>query len=147
MGNDFNNFSQRLRQISSNILVNAVELQKDIAQQVLSEVAASTPIDTGRAMSNWKASSGSPDTEFMPEAFTPGDKGTTRSQNFAQVLHENDPKIAQHKQGLLFISNNTPYIGELNAEHTPLFVQAAVMRASKLAINRILTSDPRVRRL
>jgi hypothetical protein len=97
------------------------------------ELVLQTPVDTGRARSNWIVTIGSPATEVIPP-YSPGSKGSSGSENANAAIAQGSLVIAQRRSGEdISISNNVPYIGLLNqgssAQAPAQFVQAAVQRA------------------
>lgn len=83
-----------------------------------------TPVDTGWARGNWLASVASPITEPLGTR----EAVPTSNPGLAQVL-----AYRTTRSGPVYISNNVPYIGRLNAgsskQAPPGFVQAAISRA------------------
>jgi hypothetical protein len=95
-------------------------------------VVMGTPVDKGRARSNWLPGKNGP-VSGEREAFVPGEKGSTGAQN-AQAAMDAAAAVAATYDGgkdqSLHLTNNLPYIGELNrgsSRQAPaLFVEAAV---------------------
>ncbi len=93
---------------------------KDLAIEILAELVAATPIKTGHAAMNWVVSIGSP---FTDEVWTAGPQRTGARE------------VLRYKfgDGTIYISNNAPYISDLNngtsQQAPPLFVEACVDRA------------------
>ncbi len=77
---------------------------------VLSGVVLSTPVDTGRARSNWLVGLNSPRRQTQPSS---GTSGTAAIVQGGQVL------AAVRPGGTVFISNNLPYIVSLNRGSSP----------------------------
>lgn len=139
-----NDFAKKVTTLASDIPINAAELQKSIGRSVLRQVAADTPVDTGRAISNWQVGSGNPELSFLDEAYIPGESGSTEGQNIEAAVEIGTAKINKHQSGDLFISNNAHYIGDLNdgfSKQAPKhFVQLAVQAGTITAIKKsILT--------
>lgn len=131
---DLASFGRRIR-----LLANKVEPGSDraviaCASAVATELAESTPIDTGRAISNWDASIGPSAFNYRPAA-VPGEKGSTRSATVAEALGRMLRKIAGYKSGggaAVHITNSAPYIGRLNAGYSSQapagFIELAIQR-------------------
>jgi hypothetical protein len=124
-------FQRRMRTLAKNIEVNAPKAVQRAALAVDQTLVTSTPVDTGRARSNWQVSTSGP-ASGEREAFVPGKKGSTGAANIsAQLAHANSV-ILGYKRGSIWISNALSYIGVLNSEATPSaqappgFVQIAV---------------------
>jgi hypothetical protein len=140
MSNSLLGFADDVLLIADGIEKGAVELQKQLAKTVLREVAASTPVYTGRALSNWQVESGNPVSNVYAEAFNPGEEGATRSENLHTVVSIGDVIISEHKGGDLYISNPLDYVADLNdgtgwSKKPPHFVEAAVMFAVKSTVD------------
>ena len=102
--------------------INRGKLLRAAALLILTNVSGSTPVDTGRARSNWLTAIGTPrrDTEGPGGGSVDKGRGT----------------IAAAKGGdTIFISNNLPYINSLNAgssmQAPAEFIQAAIDSAGK----------------
>lgn len=96
-----------------------------LALDATSNLIKTTPVDTGWAKANWVPRKGSPATGTVGTR-----EGVTTSGQQAGVA---DISAGVHIGDTVFISNNVPYIGELNAGHSPQapagFVEAALERA------------------
>lgn len=109
-------------------------------------VVLGTPVDKGRARSNWIVSLGAPSRTTI-EPYVPGEAGSTGSANAQAALAQGSTTIGGYDgliHGAIAISNNLPYIEKLNQGHSAQapagFVQKAVqsaVRAVKQA--RIIT--------
>lgn len=97
------------------------ELVSSLGLQVYTNLVYTTPVDTGRARSNWQASVGTP-------------KGGTRGvqEPFSLIIEAKAEFEASRIQKfpVLFIANNLPYIQRLNdgwSQQAPAgFVERAV---------------------
>lgn len=124
-------FSVRIRKLGSNVETNAVKLVRKIALSVDSTVVMGTPVDTGRARSNWQVEIGKP-ARGTVEAYAPGKEGSTGGQNAQIALALGAGVIATYKGGeSIHLTNNLPYIGALNRGHSAQapsgFVETAVL--------------------
>lgn len=95
--------------------------------QILSNLAVATPVDTGKARSNWRVSIGGPITSEI-ETFGPGSTAS------ASAIAAGFSIFARYVPGQdIYIRNNVPYIGALNRGHSkqapPGYIEAAVDRA------------------
>ncbi len=107
---------------------------------MLIEVVLATPVDTGKARSNWQVGVGAP-AEGVVSPYAPGKRlgiGETGNANGAinagmAVIRYSDPDQP------LFISNNVEYIGKLNdgssAQSGAQFIERAFDRA-RVRVNR-----------
>lgn len=124
-------FSIRIRKLGSNVETNAVKLVRKVALSVDSTVIMGTPVDTGRARSNWQVEIGKP-ARGTVEAYAPGKEGSTGGQNAQIALALGAGVIATYKGGeSIHLTNNLPYIGALNRGHSAQapsgFVETAVL--------------------
>lgn len=97
------------------------QVTRKVALAVQADVAFNTPVDTGRARSNWLPSIGTPRRDTIE------DRGGSPEIDF------NGYKLGE----TIFISNNLPYIGALNngsSKQSPAgFVDDAIMRVNRKA--------------
>lgn len=110
-------------------------------------VVLATPVDTGRARSNWLVSVGVPRGEVI-EPYSPGNKlGLGESDNANAALNQARAAVAIRPEGLpIFIVNNVDYIGLLNngsskqapANFVEIGVEQAIgaIRASRIFVRR-----------
>ncbi len=126
-------FAKRIDRIAVHVEGNAERAVKDCARAVARSVISNTPVDTGRARSNWTAQMDTAFAGLFP-ARVPGEKGSTGEANAVaaidaagQVIETFDIK----KNAEIHISNSLPYIGALNDGHSRQaptdFVKIAVL--------------------
>lgn len=130
---DIGGFSKRMKIRAKQLDKNMNKAVREVALIADREVVLQTPVDTGRARSNWIVSLGSPSRE-QQDAYTPGQGGSTGADNARAALEQAAAEISRRQPGQdINISNNLPYIGRLNegysAQAPAGFVQAAVLRA------------------
>ena len=97
-----------------------------------------TPVDTGRARSNWVVSIGVPRTDAPKSAKGPrGGQGRRGVKTDAtnEALEDGRATILGYKlgKGGIFISNNVPYIGRLDAGSSAQAPQGMTSAAIKAA--------------
>lgn len=86
----------------------------EASQAIAKEVIALTPVDSGAAISNWQAALGSPANGTLP-AISPGEYGSTESANTSAAQIKAWSRIRGRRTGQdVWISNNLPYINDLN---------------------------------
>lgn len=117
---DLRQFEVRMKKLGSNVETNADKLMRKVALSVDSTLVSATPVDTGRARSNWVAELGG------PAAFTNPPMSADEAMADAKAV------IEQYKGGTdIHLTNNLPYIGALNDGHSAQapagFVQTAVL--------------------
>ena len=128
---DLKRFAVRIRQVGTAVEENAGKLVRKVALSVDATVVSATPVDTGRARSNWQVEIGKPAKGELP-AFVPGAEGSTVGPNTQMALALGAATIATYKTGeTIHLTNNLPYIGALNNGHSAQapagFVQRAVL--------------------
>lgn len=100
-------------------------------------VVVGTPVDEGTARSNWQAELDRPASGTRP-AYSPGSKGSTGAQNAQAAIDEGRSVIGGfriNKNREIHLTNNLPYIGQLNsgssAQAPEGFVEEALAAAVK----------------
>ncbi len=128
-------FSRRIRLQANKVQPGADEAVRAAGRGVATELVESTPIDTGRAISNWDAKVGKVTSMVFREAAVPGYKGSTRQGTIAEALARMFRNINRYKAGegkSLHIFNAAPYIRRLNegwSKQAPAgFIEAAIQR-------------------
>lgn len=149
---DFSTFAQRMRVKADNVEKNAVTLVRKVALSVDAAIVLATPVDTGRARSNWQVELDSPaSSDISP--YSPGEGlGVGEGANARAALAQGKAKIAQYTKAnrAIHITNNLRYINKLNdgwsAQAGANFVEKAIIagvdtiRNTKLLNKTITTS-------
>lgn len=140
----FLSLSVALNQLGEQVVNNVNRAKVETAKAVARSVIEATPVDTGRARSNWLPKIGSPPSHTrMPHA--PGEhlgRGETANQQAA--VARADAVFTAAKPGQpLYLKNNLKYIARLNegySKQSPAgFVGIAVIEAlSSLRTVKIL---------
>lgn len=128
---DLRTFAGRIKVVGKRVEDNADRLTRKVALAVDAAVVIATPVDTGRARSNWQVSLGEA-ASGTREAFSEGKDRSTESANTQAALEEGKAVISEYKGGTdIHITNNLPYIGRLNegwsAQAPSAFVEKAVL--------------------
>lgn len=115
-------FAARMRILGATVETNATKLMKKVATRVDQVVVTETPVDTGRARSNWQAEIGN------------AAEGTVEPVSAEAALARNQLKIDGAKAGdEIHLTNNLSYIGKLNEGHSAQapagYVEEAVLTA------------------
>jgi hypothetical protein len=113
----------------------SVLLVNGVAKEVLAELVRSTPVDTGRARSNWLVSVGSPRQEvILPHA--PGRYlGIAETANASTAIALGSVIIDGRRKSVpIYITNSVDYLTKLDTKGTskqaPIgFIQSAILRA------------------
>jgi hypothetical protein len=167
---DISTFPARIDQRRIELKKGLNLLNQNVVRNVLKRLVRETPVDTGRARSNWLLSLGSPTGAFIsphspiPKRKDPRKKRERRNANTAISAGESivlSFTPGDKESQVLWISNNTPYISDLNSgtsvQAAQGFVEDAVkegvalgFRQSKgflFAKGRIVTSRKAITRL
>lgn len=112
----------------------------------LQAIVLPTPVDEGRARSNWLVTVGSP-SGITIEPHVKGSKGSTGDANVRVTIEQGTAQIgtyASPDQGAVYISNNLPYIVRLNqgwsAQAPAGFVEIGIAAARAAAQQQRLLS-------
>lgn len=131
-------FSRRMRIRAEQVSGNTTALVRRTALAVDQALVMGTPVDTGRARSNWVAQIG---VRFdgVIDAYSPGEAGSTAGQNEQAAMDQAERVIRQYQSGFdrtIYITNNLPYIQRLNegwsAQAPAMFVEMAVQEAVRV---------------
>lgn len=139
-------FSRRITILADKIAENADRLTRKTALAVDQAVVYGTPVDSGRARSNWIAQLGSAPSETR-EPYAPGAKlGIQESGNAQGATDQAEAVIARYKPGDdIHITNNLPYIQRLNdgwsAQAPENFVEKAIEAGSQAVKASRLVED------
>lgn len=130
-------FAQRMNVTATAVADNTNKVVRKCALAVDQTVVMATPVDTGRARSNWVVSLDTPATGEIP-AYVPGKGQSTAGANAQAAIDQGKEVIDRYNGGVAInITNNLDYIGALNdgsSRQAPAnFVEEAV-RAGVAAI-------------
>ena len=142
--------SLTMQRVAKAIEQDVMDFTADVVKSVALELAASTPIDTGAARSNWRTRVGSP-TVLHYKPYRPylsrlrGGQGGPMSErgNVSPVYEQASAAMQRRKdpESTVYITNNLDYISALNKGHSKLapsgFVRSAVNIGFKRAVNRM----------
>lgn len=142
--------------MAKGVEIAALTVTKEQALDAQYLLAQGTPVDVGTARSNWRISIGRPLTGRI-SAYSPypsrhrkpygagGSIGET--SNLSGVMAQGRSRLAAYTKGSIYISNAQPYIGRLDAGHSPQnsrfilrAVQSAVFR-TRPKITRIFNKE------
>lgn len=100
-----------------------------VATAILQDLVYVTPVDTSKALSNWQIGIKSPPSGVLPP-YTPGARGSTRSASASEAIAEGIQRLSTKLPGeTVYISNLTPYIGELDKGSSAQFAGGFKARA------------------
>jgi hypothetical protein len=114
---DPSTFAKRMQIRADRVGGSIDRIARKAALAVDQALVLATPVDTGRARSNWRAEvGGAPSGTIQP--YSPGDKlGIGEQANAAAAMQQAAGQVAGWRPSSevpLFISNNVDYIGKLN---------------------------------
>ena len=128
---DLRRFANRVREVGVRVQDNADAMTREVALAVDAAVVMATPVDTGRARSNWQVALGAAPTGTRAP-YSPGEEGSTSGTNTQAAIEQGRQAISGYRGGqVIHITNNLSYIGRLNAGHSAQapsgFVERAVL--------------------
>lgn len=145
MAKDFQGLSKSLDKLSKRIVVNSDKRKRITALAIDQNAVQETPVDEGRARSNWQVSLGSPITTEI-EAYAKGTKGSTSSANTQAALTQAQNVLSKSAgDKSVYIVNNLPYIVPLNEGHSaqvnPGWIDRSISRGIEAGQKIKITQD------
>lgn len=141
-------FSRRITLRGRKVTEGADALTRKIAIATDQAVVVGTPVDTGRARSNWIASLGAAPDQVI-DAYVPGNLGSTKAENTQEALDQAEAIVRGYSgEGQeIHITNNLPYIQELNdgssVQAPANFVEQGILEALQVVrYGRVVDGDP-----
>lgn len=134
-------FEKRMKELGKRIDRNVPTLLRKVALSVDQAVVVATPVDTGRARSNWRASVNAPLTGTIPP-YVPSTRGKAAGPNTAAAIQQAVAAVStvDSAKDVIYISNNLPYIGRLNDGYSAQAPAGYVQRAIGAASNAVRVS-------
>jgi len=113
MSTGLTQFLADLEAFDDEVEAELVQFHKKVALSFLQEVVAKTPVDTGRAQSNWRTGVETVPTGVLPSA------GTSRQAAFERAEKEALNAFTSLKPfSIVWVTNNLPYIEPINTGHS-----------------------------
>ena len=144
---DLTKFSRRIQARADRIPHIADAIVRKAALAADQAVVTGTPVDVGRARSNWIVSLDQPASETI-DAYYPGENRSTESQNTQAALDQGEEVVKNYRGGVgqeIHITNNLEYIIPLNNGHSDQapanFVELGVMEAVQAVRSAKLLDD------
>lgn len=130
LANEVRAFSDGLNEVSN-------QASCEVALAIVTDLAPKTPVDTSKALSNWRVGIGQKPALAIPP-HSPGRHGSSQEASVAATISEAKAKLAAKKPGeTIWISNVLPYIRRLNegySKQAPAgFVERAILIGRKIA--------------
>jgi hypothetical protein len=130
-------FAQLMEGRASLLQSNVNELKKDVAETFITEVANTTPVDVGTAISNWQVGLGDAPTTTL-SAHSPGNKGSTWNANVRGTLADATMRIDTALPGEdIHVTNNLDYIDDLEQGYSPQAPDGMVEQAKAKARKKL----------
>jgi hypothetical protein len=134
--NDGDDFAKRLGKAADNLIENVEKRVRRAALLADETLVLSTPVDTGRARSNWLVTVGSPASFSSAVIKSPESAIAEARAAVEQFKISRKGILFKRASGnTIFITNNVSYISKLNsgssAQAPAGFVEAAVSRARR----------------
>jgi hypothetical protein len=133
-------FADSMRKLAETIKVNVDAGFRATVLAIDAAVVTSTPVDTGRARSNWRVSTEKQSDVY--DAYVKGLKGSQSGPNTQAAVDQAREAVdaAPPDADTMYISNNLPYIQALNdgssAQAPAGFVELAI-QAGEAEVNKI----------
>ncbi len=128
-------FARRMKIRGDHIPIGTSNLIRKMALSIDQQIVKRTPVDTGRARSNWIVNVGSAAAETVEPFLPDGNAGATRGA-LAQAQQAIASAPAFTKE--IHITNNLSYIGELNngssAQAPKNFVELGIRDGSRIVL-------------
>ena len=124
-------FSRRIKIRAENVPAQVNTIVRRAVLAIDQAIVLATPVDTGRARSNWLVTLGVGASGTI-DPYAPGSRlGVGEANNAAGALAQARTAVASRvPEQTVFITNNVDYISKLNAgsspQAPPLFVQAGL---------------------
>lgn len=131
--------ANRMDKLAAAIPKQTNELAKKVVTTIVTDLAYHTPVDTSAALSNWVVTKSRKYGGRLPPHF-PGELGSTRNASAQETIAAAKIAIEDKKPGQkIFITNNIPYIVDLNngsSRQAPAgFVERAALIGRKVILN------------
>lgn len=135
MAGSLRDLSTRLRKLAKDIPLQVNRLKIDVTLTIQFKLTEITPVDTTKAVSNWKVTRVAPFPNDI-EPYSPGFLGYTAHASITAARADAQKNLKGVKPGeTVFIVNNADYIKDLNngsSRQAPAgFVEASVMLGRK----------------
>lgn len=111
---DLDSFSKRIRILGKRVEENSDALVRKVAVAIDTTVVLATPVDTGRARSNWQVGIGAAPTGTL-DSYGAGSSANVAIANGKRVIQQYNER---HAGKYIHITNNLPYIVPLNNGHS-----------------------------
>lgn len=137
MARNLLDLARELRALSSSVDKEANRIKCEVALAIVGDLAFKTPVDTSKALSNWRVSLERPGALAIPPHF-PGEHGSTQKSSAQATIEAAKKTLANAKPGKpIFISNVLPYIVRLNqgySRQAPAgFVERSILIGRKVS--------------
>lgn len=137
MARTLKDLAKEMRAAAKAVDKDASDAACEVAMAIVTDLAHRTPVDTSKALSNWRVSLGQPGALAVPP-HVPGQHGSTQDASAAATIAAAKAVLANKKPGqVIWISNVLPYIRRLNdgySKQAPAgFVERAILIGRKIS--------------
>ena len=106
--------SARMKRWKQRLPKAASDLNLNVSAAMVESLVLETPVDTSQALSNWTVGINEAPTDFIPPII-PGAHGSTQGASADEAYQAAVSVLGTKQPGdVVYISNNAPYIGDLN---------------------------------
>lgn len=128
-------FANRMDKLADSLPAIANDIVKKYVPELAADLADATPVDTSTALSNWQVSLNTPARDFI-DAHNYGAFGSTAFVSIMDTYQLAKIAAEPGKPGQSYwLSNNTPYIIDLNSgtsrQAPSMFIQATIALSIK----------------
>jgi hypothetical protein len=137
MARSLKDLANELRATADDLDKAASDAACQVAIAIVTDLATKTPVDTSKALSNWRIGLGRP-VALAIAPHNPGRHGSTQDASAAATIAQAKAALAAKKPGqTIWISNVLPYIRRLNdgySRQAPAgFVERAILIGRKVS--------------
>lgn len=139
-------FGKRMNRRAANLPDEVNRIKRKTALAVDQALVLATPVDTGRARSNWLVSLGTGRADTVAPYAPTSKAGISESTNAQGAISQGSGEIARAvPEQDIYITNNLPYIIPLNQGHSAqapaMFVEQAIDAGSRVVASEHVNLD------
>lgn len=134
---NFDHLAKRLRIRAKYVTKNSDELVRRVTLAVVEKLVETTPVKTGRAVTNWRTLLYRPDNVLYPQPSRPVNPEAARQRTLDEARQTVDAYTGGRRS--MWITNNVSYIRDLNrgssTQAPPGFVELALQAGREAVLN------------
>jgi hypothetical protein len=142
---DISEFEKIMNSYAVRIPKNVNKVIQKVALVIDTSLVINTPIDTGKAKSNWVASLNSP-AKSVRDSYVPGKKRSTESAVIQAALEQAHSIVTGYdstKGDTIYLSNSADHIVPLNTgtskQHPGMFIEIAIAEGKSIISTKEVT--------